>query len=87
MYRPEVCLVPLYVLRFACWCVCIDTKNDKSCHLEVLQVNKQMNVSIMKPEEGGQGCGESKTHPCTVEDGPGRRIVPSFDLLSDIIDE
>jgi len=32
-------------------------------------------------KEGGWGSGEEKTYPCTVEDGPGWRLTPSFNSL------
>lgn len=42
------------------------------------QANECLKQKNKGRKEGGQGLGEGKTYPCTVEDGPGRRLTPSF---------
>lgn len=77
MYRLEVCLVSLYMLRL---CVGVRMKTERQLSpgpLAGVAAGEQANECLKQNQgrkEGGQVLGEGKTHPCTVEDGPGRRL-------------
>lgn len=85
MYRLEVCLFSLYMLRLS---VGVRMKTERqsyrlgSEHRRRRWSSKWMFKNKNKGrKEGGWGLGEEKTYPCTVEDGPGRRFTPSFNSL------
>lgn len=86
MYRLEVCLVSLYMLRL---CVGVRMKTERQLSPGPLAsaaaaAGEQANECLKQTQgrkEGGQVLGEGKTHPCTVEDGPGRRLYALVLLL------
>lgn len=75
MYRLEVCLGLFVHAEVACRCVRMKTER-----LGPLQASKQNECLKQQLGEEGRraGAGEGKTYPCTVEDGPGRWLSPSF---------
>lgn len=76
MYRLEVCLVYLYMLRLR---VGVRMKTERELSpgpLASIATGEQANECLKQKQGIEGGVGEGKTYPCTVEDGPGQRLKP-----------